>query len=164
MPPVQRISPFLWFDDQAEPAARFYTGVFPDSRIVHVNRYTDAGQEVHGHEPGSVMVVDFELSGQPFSALNGGPQFHFTEAVSFVVRCENQEEIDHYWNRLSEGGDPDARQCGWLKDRYGLSWQVVPTALPDLLGDSDRQRAGRVMQALMGMTRIDIAALEAARD
>lgn len=164
MSQLQRISPFLWFDGQAEPAARFYTDVFPDSRIVRINRYTEAGKDIHGHEPGSVMVVDFELSGQPFAALNGGPQFRFTEAVSFMVRCENQKEIDHYWERLSEGGDPNAQQCGWLKDRYGLCWQVVPAALPELLGDSDRQRAGRVMQALMDMARIDIAALEAARD
>jgi len=161
---MPRITPFLWFDSKAEEAAKFYTSVFPNSRITGTWRYGDAGRDVHGREPGSVMTVAFELDGQPFTALNGGAVFQFTPAVSLVIHCDTQDEVDHYWNLLTEGGDASAQQCGWLKDRYGLSWQVVPTALPELLGDPDPEKAGRVMAALMQMKKLDIAVLERARD
>jgi predicted 3-demethylubiquinone-9 3-methyltransferase (glyoxalase superfamily) len=157
-----RITPFLWFDDQAEEAAAFYTSLFPDSRITDVSRYGEAGQETTGGTPGSAMTVSFELFGQPFIALNGGPLFHFTEAISFEVSCETQEEVDRYWDRLSEGGDPTAQRCGWLKDRFGLSWQIVPTILGRLLGDPDPAKAARAMEAMLGMKKLDIAALERA--
>ena len=156
----KKITPCLWFDDRGEEAAKFYTAIFPNSKIVAVTRYSEAGQEIHGKKPGSVMTVEFELNGQPFTALNGGPIFKFSEAVSFQVNCDTQDEIDHYWERLGAGGDPEAQQCGWLKDRYGVSWQIVPTVLPKLLADPGR--AQRVMGALLGMTKLDIRALEAA--
>jgi predicted 3-demethylubiquinone-9 3-methyltransferase (glyoxalase superfamily) len=158
-----RITPFLWFADQAEEAAVFYTTVFAASRIVSVSRYGEAGQEVHGRPPGSAMTVAFELEGQPFVALNGGPLFAFTEAISFQVSCATQAEVDHFWDALSAGGDASAQQCGWLKDRFGLSWQVVPTALGTLLADPDPEKASRVMEAMLAMKKIDIAALERAR-
>ncbi len=158
-----RITPFLWFADQAEEAAAFYTSLFPDSRIVSVSRYGEAGQEVHGRPPGSAMTVAFELEGQPFVALNGGPLFNFTEAVSFQIPCDTQAEVDHFWDALSAGGDASAQQCGWLKDRFGLSWQVVPAALGTLLSDPDPEKARRVMEAMLAMKKIDIAALERAR-
>lgn len=157
-----RIQPCLWFDHQGEQAAHFYTAIFPHSRINAVARYGDAGHGVHGRPPGSVMTVQFELDGQPFLALNGGPMFRFNEAVSLMVSCESQDEIDHYWQGLSEGGDPAARQCGWVKDRYGLSWQIVPAELADWMGSHDNAAAQRVMQALMGMGKLDIAALRQA--
>src|SRR5919204_4174838 len=128
----QRITPCLWFADEAEKAAKFYTGIFKNSRITTVTRYSSAGVEVHGRPAGSVMTVQFELDGQTFTALNGGPIFKFNEAISLQVNCETQEEIDYYWEKLSAGGDPKAQQCGWLKDRYGLSWQVVPTIIGEL--------------------------------
>jgi predicted 3-demethylubiquinone-9 3-methyltransferase (glyoxalase superfamily) len=156
----QKIVPCLWFDDQGEDAANFYVGIFKDSRIKNVSRYGEAGKEVHGKKPGTAMTVAFELEGQPFTALNGGPQFKFNQAISFQISCESQAEVDHYWDRLSEGGDPNAQQCAWLKDKFGLSWQVVPTALPRLLSDPDRAKAGRVMNAMLKMKKIDIAALE----
>jgi predicted 3-demethylubiquinone-9 3-methyltransferase (glyoxalase superfamily) len=160
----QAITPCLWFDSQAEEAARFYTGIFKNSRMGKVSRYTEAGREVHGRPAGSVMTVEFELNGQPFTALNGGPHFKFNEAVSFQIMCRTQEEVDHYWNQLSQGGDPKAQQCGWLKDKYGLSWQVVPTALPELMSNPDRAVAGRVMEALLRMKKLDIAALRQAAE
>lgn len=159
MAALQRITPCLWFDDQAEAAAAFYTAIFPHSRIVNVTRDGEAGQEIHGRPPGSVMVVAFELDGQQFTALNGGPAFTFNEAISLQVRCRDQAEVDHYWKRLSAGGDPQAQQCGWLKDRYGVSWQIVPDILLELLNSDDRGRADRVMRAMLGMKKIDIAAL-----
>jgi predicted 3-demethylubiquinone-9 3-methyltransferase (glyoxalase superfamily) len=143
---TQRITPCLWFDDQAEEAATLYTSIFPGSRIVTVSRYGEAGREVHGRPPGSVMVVAFELEGQAFTALNGGPVFKFNEAISLQVSCRTQEEVDHYWEKLSHGGDEQAQQCGWLKDRYGLSWQIVPVALMEMMADPDPVKAGRVMQ------------------
>jgi predicted 3-demethylubiquinone-9 3-methyltransferase (glyoxalase superfamily) len=149
-------TPCLWFDTQGLDAARFYTSVFPNSRIVDVARYGAGGPR----EEGTVMVVSFELDGQPFTALNGGPQFTFSEAVSFHVECADQAEVDRYWETLSEGGEQGP--CGWLKDRFGLSWQIVPTRLYELLRDSDRDRAQRVMQAMLGMGKIEIAGLEAA--
>jgi predicted 3-demethylubiquinone-9 3-methyltransferase (glyoxalase superfamily) len=158
----QRIAACLWFDNQAEEAARFYTGVFRNSKIVNITRYGKAGYEIHKRPEGSVMTVAFELDGQPFTALNGGPLFKFNESVSFDVMCQTQEDIDYYWEQLSEGGDPRAQQCGWLKDKYGLSWQVVPAILPELLSDPDPESSGRVMEALLKMKKLDIAALERA--
>jgi predicted 3-demethylubiquinone-9 3-methyltransferase (glyoxalase superfamily) len=156
---IQRITPFLWFDSQAEEAATFYTGIFPDSRIGQVTRYTEAGKEVHGRPVGMAMVVEFSLSGQGFRALNGGPGFRFTEAVSFQVACDTQDEIDTYWERLTAGGDPAAQQCGWLKDRFGLSWQVVPSMMGQLMSDPEPGKSGRVMQAMLRMKKLEIAAL-----
>jgi predicted 3-demethylubiquinone-9 3-methyltransferase (glyoxalase superfamily) len=158
----QRIAPCLWFDHQAEEAATFYVSVFKNSKITKVSRYTKAGQEIHKRPPGSVMVVAFELDGQPFTALNGGPVFTFNEAVSFQVHCKNQEEVDYYWDKLSKGGDPKAQQCGWVKDKYGLSWQVVPTVLTELLQDHESPKAQRVMEAMLRMKKIDIRELERA--
>jgi predicted 3-demethylubiquinone-9 3-methyltransferase (glyoxalase superfamily) len=155
-----KISPCLWFDDQAEEAAKFYTGIFKDSKIVAISRYPDAGREIHGKPPGSVLTVDFVLSGQSFVALNGGPQFKFDEAVSFQFDCATQEEVDYYWEKLSKGGRP--QQCGWLKDKFGLSWQVVPEILPRLLMDTDTTKARRVFQAVLEMRKLDIAALRRA--
>jgi predicted 3-demethylubiquinone-9 3-methyltransferase (glyoxalase superfamily) len=159
---IQRITPCLWFDDEAQPAAECYTSIFRDSRILSISRYTEAGREVHGRPAGSVMVVAFELDGQTFTALNGGPIFKFNEAISLQINCETQEEVDHYWKKLSEGGDPSAQQCGWLKDNYGLSWQVVPTVLSEMMADPDPAKAGRVMDAMLQMKKIDIAKLKRA--
>jgi predicted 3-demethylubiquinone-9 3-methyltransferase (glyoxalase superfamily) len=159
---IQTITPCLWFDNQAEHAAQFYTSIFPDSRIGAISRYTEAGKEVHGRPPGSVMVVAFELSGQSFTALNGGPVFKFSEAVSFQVNCDTQEEVDNFTSKLAEGGDPMAQQCGWLKDQYGVSWQVVPRVLPDMLMDADPAKAQRVMLAMLKMKKIDINELKRA--
>jgi len=154
MPSLRPITPCLWFDTQAEEAAQFYTGIFKNSRIVNTTRYTEAGREVHRQKPGTVMVVAFELDGQPFTALNGGPQFKFNEAISFQVNCDTQEEVDHFWHELSEGGDERAGQCGWLKDKFGVSWQIVPTVLPQLLGGSDSKGAQRAMQAMLQMRKL----------
>jgi predicted 3-demethylubiquinone-9 3-methyltransferase (glyoxalase superfamily) len=159
---MPRITPCLWFDNQAEQAADFYVGIFPNSRIVQVARYGEAGHEIHGRPAGSVMTVDFELDGQPFTALNGGPLFRFNEAISFQVDCATQADVDHYWDKLSADGDPEAQQCGWLKDRYGVSWQIVPAVLRKLLGGADPARWERVMQALLQMKKLDIAQLERA--
>lgn len=159
---AHRITPCLWFDDQAEEAARFYVSIFRNSGIVSVARYGEAGHEIHGRPPGSVMVVAFELDGQPFTALNGGPLFRFNEAISLQINCDTQDEVDHYWDRLSAGGDERAQQCGWLKDRYGVSWQVVPTVVLRYMTDPDPRRSDRVMQALLPMKKIDIAALDRA--
>ena len=159
---TQRITPCLWFDDQAEQAATLYTSIFPGSRIVTVSRYGEAGREVHGRPPGSVMVVAFELEGQAFTALNGGPVFKFNEAISFQVNCQTQEEVDHYWKKLSAGGDPAAQQCGWLKDKYGVSWQIVPAVLPKLVGDPTSEKSQRAMTAMLQMKKLDIAKLEKA--
>jgi predicted 3-demethylubiquinone-9 3-methyltransferase (glyoxalase superfamily) len=156
---IQRITPCLWFDDQAEPAAHFYVSVFPNSRISAVTHHGEAGFEIHHRPAGSVLTVTFELEGQSFMALNGGPVFKLTEAISLMVSCDTQDEIDHYWNRLGDGGDPTAQQCGWLKDRYGLSWQVVPALLEKLMSGP---AANRVMEALLKMKKLDIAALQAA--
>jgi predicted 3-demethylubiquinone-9 3-methyltransferase (glyoxalase superfamily) len=154
----QKIIPNLWFDTQAEEAAGFYTSVFERSRIVNVTRYTEGAPR----PAGMVMTVEFELDGQRFVAINGGPEFTFDEAISFQISCGTQDEVDYYWERLSEGGEEGP--CGWLKDRYGLSWQVVPTALDELLADPDPERARRAMQAMLGMRKLDIAALRTAAD
>jgi predicted 3-demethylubiquinone-9 3-methyltransferase (glyoxalase superfamily) len=159
---TSKITPCLWFDHQAEEAARFYTSIFENSKVTHVTRYGEAGQEVHGRPPGSVMAVAFELNGQPFSALNGGPIFQFNEAISFQVPCETQEEVDYFWEKLSEGGDPAAQQCGWLKDKYGVSWQVFPKLLQELLSDANPQTSQKAMQAMLQMKKIDIAQLRRA--
>jgi predicted 3-demethylubiquinone-9 3-methyltransferase (glyoxalase superfamily) len=160
--PHHTLTPCLWFDHQAEDAAQFYVDIFPRSCISRVLRYGEVGREVHGRAPGSVMTVAFELDGQGFTALNGGPVFRFNEAISLQVHCDTQAEVDHYWARLSEGGDPAAQNCGWLKDRYGLSWQVVPRRLVELIADVDAARANRVFGAMLQMRKLDIATLEAA--
>ena len=162
MPVSQRITPCLWFDDQAEEAVAFYTGIFKSSKIVAVSRYGEAGKEIHGRPAGSVMTVAFELDGQTFTALNGGPVFKFNEALSLQVNCETQAEVDHFWTKLSAGGDPGAQQCGWLKDRYGVSWQIVPRVLVELLMDPDPAKSQRVMTAMLRMKKIDIAELKRA--
>ncbi len=160
MSAIARITPCLWFDNEAEQAAAYYTAIFPNSRIVQTVRYPQAGRDVHGRPAGSVMVVAFELDGQPFTALNGGPHFIFNEAVSLQVDCQTQEEVDYYWSRLSEGGDPAAQQCGWLKDRFGLSWQIVPRLLTELISRPDT--ADRAMDAMLKMKKIDLAELRRA--
>jgi predicted 3-demethylubiquinone-9 3-methyltransferase (glyoxalase superfamily) len=158
---AQKITPCLWFDTQAEDAAKFYTSVFKNSRIKHVSRYGEAGKEVHGREAGSVMVVEFEIEGCTFTALNGGPLFKFNEAVSFQMMCESQDEIDYFWDKLTDGGRES--QCGWLKDKFGLSWQVVPADLPKLFAGGDAASRDRVMAAVMQMKKFDVAALHRAR-
>ncbi len=159
MQAIQKITPCLWFDDQAEEAAKFYTAIFRNSRIVQIFRYGEAGYEVHGRAAGTVMTVAFELDGQEFIALNGGPVFKFNEAVSFQVNCKTQEEVDYYWDRLSEGGDEQAQQCGWLKDRYGVSWQVVPIALFEMLTSPEHDKSQRAMAAMLQMKKLDIEKL-----
>jgi len=155
---MPQIVPNLWFDHQAEEAAAFYVSVFPNSEVTSVSHYTEAGPG----EPGTAMTVDFVLDGQPFTGINGGPAFTFSEAISLLVVCADQEEVDHYWGRLTDGGEEV--QCGWLKDRFGLSWQVVPTGMQEVLGDPDPARAQRAMQAMLGMKKLDLAALRAAAD
>jgi len=162
MQTTQSIAPCLWFDGQAEAAARFYASIFPNSKIGTVTRFSEAGHEIHGRPAGSVMTVAFELDGQAFTALNGGPMFKFNEAISFQIICDTQEEVDHYWTKLSEGGDENAQQCGWLKDKFGLSWQVVPRILPKLLNDPDVEKSRRAMQAMLRMKKLDIAQLQEA--
>lgn len=164
MPAIPRITPCLWFDDDGEEAARFYTGIFPNSRIIATSHYNDAGKEIHGHDAGAVMTVAFELDGVRFTALNGGPHFKFNEAVSFEVNCRDQAEIDHYWEKLGAGGDPKAQQCGWLKDRFGVSWQVVPDDMEVMFRDSQSPGARRAMDAMLKMKKIDIATLRRAYD
>jgi len=158
---VQRIAPCLWFDDQAEPAARFYVSVFQNSRIVRMTRYGQEGFEIHRRPAGSVMTVEFELDGQRFTALNGGPLFKFTEAVSLQVCCDDQLEIDFYWDALSAGGDPKAQQCGWLKDRYGLSWQIT-WDWARYFTDPDSEKSARAMRAILQMKKPDLAAIDRA--
>jgi predicted 3-demethylubiquinone-9 3-methyltransferase (glyoxalase superfamily) len=153
---MQKIIPFLWFDNQAEEAVKFYTSIVKNSKIGKTSRYGDAGPGPKG----SVMVMEFQLDGQDFSALNGGPVFKFTEAISFLVNCNNQEEVDYYWEKLSQGGEKG--QCGWLKDKYGVSWQIVPTILGKLMSDPDAEKAERVTQAILKMTKLDIAELQRA--
>src|SRR5882757_129444 len=155
---IQKITPFLWFDQQAEQAAAFYTAIFPNSKVVKVLRYGEAGPG----PAGSAMTVEFQLEGLTFVALNGGPHFKFTEAISFVVNCQTQDEVDAYWEKLSAGGAEV--ECGWVKDKFGLSWQIVPTLLPKLLSDPDPEKAGRVMKAMLSMKKIDIRGLQQAYD
>jgi predicted 3-demethylubiquinone-9 3-methyltransferase (glyoxalase superfamily) len=159
----QKITPCLWFDNQAEEAAKFYVSVFKNSKIGRIVRYGEVGQEIHGGKPGAVLVIEFELDGQPFSGLNGGPIFKFSEAISFQVPCDTQDEIDYYWTKLREGGGSES-DCGWLKDRFGLSWQVFPAALLGMLASSDRQKADWAMAAMLKMKKLDLAALQRAFD
>jgi predicted 3-demethylubiquinone-9 3-methyltransferase (glyoxalase superfamily) len=159
---MQKITPCLWFDDKAEEAAKFYTSIFKNSKIGDVTRYGKEGYEIHGREAGSVLTVDFEIEGQKFVALNGGPIFKFNEAISFQVDCETQKELDYYWEKLSKGGDEQAQQCGWLKDKYGVSWQIVPIVLGKMLQDRDAEKSERVMKALLQMRKLDIMILRQA--
>jgi predicted 3-demethylubiquinone-9 3-methyltransferase (glyoxalase superfamily) len=159
---MPKITPFLWFDNQAEEAINFYTSIFKNSKIGSISRYDEKGAGASGRPQGSVMTATFQLEGQEFVALNGGPHFKFTEAISLVVNCESQEEIDYYWTKLSEGGDEKAQQCGWLKDKYGLSWQIFPPILGKLLQDKDPEKSKRVMNAMLKMKKIDIKTLRQA--
>lgn len=159
---AQTIVPCLWFDDQAEEAANFYTSVFPNSKVVTVTRYGEAGREVHKRPVGSAMTVEFELDGQRFTALNGGPLFKFSEAISFQVMCDTQDEVDYFWGKLTEGGDPQAQQCGWLRDKFDVSWQVVPRALAEMLQEQGSQGATRAMTALLRMKKLDMNELKRA--
>ena len=162
MAKIRRIGICLWFDNQAEQAAKFYTGIFKRSKIIGVARYGNAGFEIHRRPEGSVMTVEFQLEGQRFTALNGGPLFKFNEAISLQVYCKDQKEIDYYWKRLGAGGDPKARQCGWLKDKFGLSWQVVPEGMQKMMKDHKSPKAERTMAAVLQMKKFDIKALERA--
>jgi predicted 3-demethylubiquinone-9 3-methyltransferase (glyoxalase superfamily) len=159
---MQKITPCLWFDSNAEEAVNFYISIFKNSKIGKISRYGKEGYEIHGKPEGTVLTVEFELNGQTFTALNGGPAFKFNEAISFQVHCESQNEVDHYWEKLSQGGDEKAQQCGWLKDKYSVSWQIVPTVLGEMLQDKDPKKSGRVMNALLQMKKIDIRTLEKA--
>ncbi|KAK9328848.1 3-demethylubiquinone-9 3-methyltransferase-domain-containing protein [Lipomyces starkeyi] len=159
---LNKITTCLWFDAQAEEAANHYISIFKNSKITHVQRYTEAGRDIHRKEPGSVLVVEFELNEHPFVALNGGPQFKFNESISFQVECANQDEVDYYWEKLGDGADETKSQCGWLADKFGVSWQVVPSALKEMLNDSDKAKADRVMVEMMKMKKLDIAALRKA--
>ncbi len=159
---AHRIAPCLWFDDEAEDAAKFYTSIFENSKIVSIARYGEAGFEIHRRPAGSVMTIAFELDGLPFTALNGGPVFKFNEAISLQIFCDTQEEVDFYWEKLTDGGDKNAQQCGWLKDKYGVSWQVVPNVVVDMMTDPDRAKSDRAMRAVLQMKKIDIAALKKA--
>ncbi|MBA2525475.1 MAG: VOC family protein [Pyrinomonadaceae bacterium] len=157
---MQKITPFLWFDNKAEEAVNFYVSIFKNSKVGGITRYDEEGAKVSGRPKGTVMTVEFQLEGQEFTALNGGPHFKFTEAISFVVNCETQEEIDKFWEKLSEGGEKS--RCGWLKDKYGLSWQVVPTVLAEMFLDKDAEKSKRVMKAMLQMDKLDIKALKQA--
>jgi predicted 3-demethylubiquinone-9 3-methyltransferase (glyoxalase superfamily) len=161
---TQKITPCLWFDSNAEDAVNFYISIFENSKIVNVARYGESGAEASGRPKGSVMTVIFQLDGQEFMALNGGPYFKFTEAISLIVNCKTQEEVDYFWEKLSEGGDEKAQMCGWLKDKYGLSWQIVPTVLGEMMQDKDPKKSDRVMKAILQMKTIDIQTLKKAYD
>jgi predicted 3-demethylubiquinone-9 3-methyltransferase (glyoxalase superfamily) len=159
---AQKITPHLWFENQAEEAANFYTSIFKDSKMGKITRYGREGYEIHGMPEGTILTVTFQIEGQEFIALNGGPHFKFNEAVSFIVHCETQSEVDYYWDKLTEGGDPEAQQCGWLKDKFGVSWQIVPTAVTEMLNDPDKEKSERVMKSLLVMKKLDITALKEA--
>ncbi len=161
---MQAITPCLWFDSEAEEAANFYVSIFKNSKITQIHRYGEAGKEHHGKPIGSVMVAAFEINGQPFTALNGGPMFKISEAVSFQVMCDTQEEVDYYWDKLGEGGDPEAQQCGWLKDKFGVSWQVIPVEFLKMISGPDAEKTKRAMQAMFGMKKLDLPALKKAYD
>jgi len=162
MPQFKSLAPCLWFDTQAEDAAKFYCSIFPNSKITNTSYYSDAGKEVHGKSSGTVMTVVFKLDGHPFTALNGGPHFKFTEAVSFQIDCETQADIDYFWDKLGESGPDKAKRCGWLKDKFGVSWQVTPTMLPGVMTGSDTAGRERAMKALLQMKKLDIAKLQEA--
>ncbi|KAE9368351.1 putative 3-demethylubiquinone-9 3-methyltransferase [Stipitochalara longipes BDJ] len=159
---ASQITPCLWLDGQAEEAATFYTAIFKNGKVSRKQYYSEAGKDTHGQEPGTVMTVEFELNGQNFMALNGGPQFKFNEAISFRIECDDQEEVDHYWEKLSEGGDPKKQQCGWVGDKFGVSWQVVPKVLSAMLADDDPVKVQLTFEAMLRMKKIDISALKAA--
>lgn len=159
---TQKIVPNFWFNDQAEEAVNFYTSIFKNSQILNISHYGLEGQEIHRRPQGSVMTIEFELEGQKFTALNGGPVFKLTEAISLIVNCDTQDEIDYYWEKLSEGGDIRAQQCGWLKDKYGLSWQVVPVELTEMNSDPHTEKTERLMKAVMSMKKFDIIKLRKA--
>jgi predicted 3-demethylubiquinone-9 3-methyltransferase (glyoxalase superfamily) len=159
---MQKITPCLWFDSNAEEAVKFYTSIFKKSKVRKIARYGKAGYEIHGRPAGTVMTIEFELNGQMFTALNGGPVFKFNEAISFQVSCKSQQELDYYWGKLSKGGDVKAQQCGWLKDKYGVSWQIVPAVLGEMLKDKDAKVSDRVMAALLRMKKLDIKKLKQA--
>ncbi|HZE64465.1 MAG TPA: VOC family protein [Pyrinomonadaceae bacterium] len=158
---MQKITPFLWFDNQAEEAVNFYVSIFKNSKVVNITRYNDASSKAAGRPEGSVMTLEFQLEGQNFVAINAGPHFKFTEAISFVVDCGSQEEVDYFWEKLTANGGQES-QCGWLKDKYGLSWQITPRVLIEMIGDKDPQKAQRVMEAMLQMKKIDIATLKRA--
>jgi len=164
MASVQKISPCLWFDGNGEEAAKFYVSIFRNSRIGTISRFGKEGFEVHGRPAGSVMTVTFTLDGQEFMAMNAGPQFKFNEAISLMVQCESQDEVDHFWQKLGDGGDPAAQVCGWLKDKFGVSWQIVPRAMLQMIASPDAAKSGRVMNALLKMKKLDVAALQKAFD
>lgn len=164
MAKVQKITTNLWFDNQAEEAAKFYTAVFKNSSIGAMTRYGKEGFEIHGRPAGSVMTIEFELEGQPFLGLNGGPHFRFNEAISFIITCETQKELDYYWDKLTQDGDEKAQMCGWLKDKFGVSWQVVPTGMNEMLKDENSEKSQRAMRAMLQMKKPDIAALKKAYD
>lgn len=157
---MKPITPCLWFDGNAEEAAIFYVSIFKNSGIGKIARYGEAGYEIHGRIAGTVMTIEFEINGQPYTALNGGPHFKFNEAISFQIFCDTQEEIDYYWEKLSEGGDPNAQQCGWLKDKFGMSWQIVPSMLDEMMSSSDAGVSDRVMNTLLRMKKLEIAELK----
>ena len=159
---LQKITPCLWFNDRAEEAAEYYVSIFRNAKLCEISRYPEVGKEHHGHDAGTVMTVAVELDGQRFTLMNGGPQFQFSPAVSFQINCESQEEVDYFWERLSDGGAPEAQACGWLADKFGVSWQVVPTILISMITDSDPEKCNRVMSALLQMKKLDIAGLKKA--
>lgn len=159
---MQKMANCLWLDTQAEEAAHFYTSIFPNSKIGRTAYYTKEGFEFHGKPEGSVLTVEFEINGSEFIALNGGPQFKFNESISFIINCDTQDEIDYYWEKLSEGGDPNAQQCGWLKDKYGVSWQITPVALADMITDADKQKVEKVMKVMFTMKKLDLPLLKKA--
>ena len=156
---AQKITTNLWFDDQAEQAAEFYTSIFKNSRIRRISRYGKEGYEIHGKVEGTVMTVEFQIEGQEFVALNGGSHFRFNEAISFIVNCETQTEVDYLWDKLSEGGDPEAQQCGWLRDKFGISWQIVPTVLTEMVNDPNSEKSQKAVKAMLQMKKLDIEKL-----
>lgn len=161
---MQPITPCLWFDSEAEEAANFYVSIFKNSKITEISRYGEAGKEHHGKPVGSVMVAAFEINGQPFTALNGGPMFKISEAVSFQIMCDSQEDVDYYWEKLGAGGDPDAQQCGWLKDKFGVSWQVIPVEFLKMASGPDAEKTQRAMNAMFQMKKLDLSTLKKAYD
>lgn len=162
MATIQKITPCLWFDNRAEEAATFYIGIFPNSKIVNISRYGEAGKEIHGKPSGSVLMASFELDGQTFTTLNGGAAFKFNEAISLQVDCEDQAEVDYFWEKLSMGGDQAAQQCGWLKDKYGVSWQIVPRVMIEMLNDADAKKSQRAIAAMLKMKKLNIDELKRA--
>jgi predicted 3-demethylubiquinone-9 3-methyltransferase (glyoxalase superfamily) len=162
MAAIKKLVPCLWFDGNAEEAVNFYTSVFKKSKLGRISYYSEEGKDIHRQPPGSVMSLEFEIEGTRFLSLNGGPDFKFSEAISFIINCKTQKEIDYYWDALKEGGDPNAQQCGWLKDKFGVSWQVIPEQLDDMTSDDDREKVDRVLHAMFPMKKLDLAVLQKA--